>query len=159
MVRCPLILDEAFFFKRWGWWICVCVWVWVRWGAGVMFRAGRFQEDICNKRGYVQFSLWCIILSFWINLITRGLTETLGTKKLFLQRFRVLECMINVKNITTKRRHFYRCVSVTDYSSFNSRLKLHCNLNYYNWQFRLIPLCRICATQLIKRADSECQQL
>ena len=27
--------------------------------------------------------------------------------------------MLNVKNITTKRRHFYGCVSVTDYSSLS----------------------------------------
>lgn len=152
MVRCSLIFNEAFFLSGGGdGYVRACV-------GDIQSRAVS-RSDINNKRGHGQFSLWCIILSFWINLITRGLTETLGTKKLFLQRFRVLECMINVKNITTKRRHFYRCVSVTDYSSFNSRLKLHCNLNYYNWQFRLIPLCRICATQLIKRPDSECQQL
>ena len=152
MVRCPLIFNEAFFLSGGGGgYVRAC-------GGDIQSRAVS-RSDINNKRGHGQFSLWCIILSFWINLITRGLTETLGTKELFLQRLRVLKCMINVKNITTKRRHFYRCVSVTDYSSFNSRLKLHCNLDYYNWQFRLIPLCRLCATQLIKRPDSECQQL
>ena len=114
--------------------VCVCGVGGGKGGAGGGdFQSGAVSKsDICNKRGHVQFPLSCIILSFCINLITRGLTETLGTEELFLQRFRVLECMINVKNITTKRRHFYRCVSVTDYSSFNSRLKLHCNLNYYN---------------------------
>ena len=53
MVRCPLIFDEAFFFKRWGGgYVCLCEGR----GADDIQSGAVSRSDICNKRGHVQFS-------------------------------------------------------------------------------------------------------